>query len=185
MPTSADPLAAYTIAATLLDCAAARLADTPLGEPARACVISGGIAWDDCQCGQLTVAITGQYPSAAFPSPGDSTAATFSQSRCGLPILAISYEATILRCMPNADEAGNAPPCADLDAAAASASADAFAVRAGITCCLIDMARARDARNTPVITDFVIRAQNFLGPAGACGGSALGFVVGILNACYC
>lgn len=186
MPTSADPLAAYTIAALILECAADRLADTDAGTPDRACVISGGIAWDGCEdCGQLTVAITGQYPTAAFPAPAGSNAASFRQSRCGQPVLGINLEVTILRCMPVGGADADPPACADLDAAARTASIDAFAVRAGVTCCLTEMARAREPNNTPVIVDFVIGGQSFVGPAGACGGSNLSVTVGIINACFC
>lgn len=185
MPTSADPLAAYTIGAALLGCAAAALAETEAGAPDRSCVLAGEIAWDDCECGQLTVAIASMFPTATFPSPAAAGAVSYRQSRCGAPTLGITYNATILRCMPTGGADADPPPCEDLAAAAASAAIDAAAVRAGITCCLVEMVKAKDARNSPVIVDFLIGTQTFLGPAGACGGSNLSVTVGILNACFC
>ncbi len=185
VPTSADPLAAYTIGAALLACACARLAETEAGCPDRSCVIAGGLAWDGCECSQLTVAMTGTFPTAAFPSPAASTAASFRQSRCGAPVLGLSFEVTILRCMPTGGADADPPSCTDLEAAAQTAAIDAHAVLAGVTCCLTEAVRTRDEHNRQVIVDFAIGAQSFVGPAGACGGSALTVTVGILNACFC
>lgn len=185
MPTSADPLAAYSIGGALLACAADSLAATDAGAPDRSCVIAGGIAWDDCECGQLTVAMTGTFPSSSFPSPAAAGAASFRQSRCGAPVLGLTYEVTILRCMPTGGADAEPPSCVELAAAAMTASIDAAAVLGGVTCCLADLVTTKDAKNRPVIVDFLIGAQAFVGPAGACGGSVLAVTVGILNACFC
>lgn len=186
MPTSADPAAAYTLATMLLDCALEQLADTDAGTPERACVIAGGIAWEDsCECGDLTVAITGSYATASFPSPAATTAASFRQSRCGAPIVAHTFEVTMLRCVPTGGADAEPPPCEELSAAALTATIDADAVRRGVTCCLATAVRAKDERNSPVIVDFAVGSTSFVGPAGACGGSVLSVTVGILNASCC
>lgn len=174
----------YTIAQRLLDCALDRLADTTGGTPPRACVITGPIAWDNCVCGQLVVAITDSYTSSNFPTPSASTAASFGAGRCGEPIAAYTLTISMLRCVPISDDQGNPPSCADLGASALVSIQDASAVTAGILCCLSEMLREKDSNGTPVITGFTAGKQDFV-TGGMCGGSAMTVQVGLLNYCPC
>lgn len=186
MPTSRDPDGVYDIAERLLDCALAAVTDTPSGAPGRACVVHGAVAWDDCECGQLTVAIAGISPSAQFPTlalaPGPSGP---MQSRCGAPLLVIEYNVTMLRCMATTDDAGSAPPCDLLGSDAQIAARDAWAVRTGIVCCLQEMRTERDERGATYISEWTTGVQSMVGPAGRCGGSNLQVFVGIQNGCNC
>ena len=103
----------YDLAQRLLECANDRLAETDGGaiDEGNACVITGAIAWDNCLCGSLNVAITSGFPSSNFPTPSANTAAQFGAGRCGQPILVFNLTITVLRCVPVSDEQGNPPPC--------------------------------------------------------------------------
>ena len=52
-----NPLAAFDLAQHLLDCIRPYIDTTSSGPPSRACVHTGEIAWDDCECGQLIVSL--------------------------------------------------------------------------------------------------------------------------------
>lgn len=175
---------AFAIAQRLLDCALDRLADTPSDVPPRACVITGPIAWDDCECGQLVVAITDSFTSSNFPTPSASTAASFGTGRCGEPILGYTLTISMLRCVPVGNEQGNPPSCNELAASALTSVQDASAVSAGILCCLSGMLREKDAHGTPVITGFTAGKQDFV-TGGMCGGSAMTIQIALLNYCPC
>lgn len=178
----------FDLAQRLLDCANDRLAETDGGaiDDGNACVITGAIAWDNCLCGSLNVAITSGFPSSNFPTPSANTTQQFGAGRCGQPILVFNLTITVLRCVPVSDEQGNPPPCEALAASALGAVQDAWAVQAGVLCCLQDMLREKDpVTNASVITAFAAQGQDFLGPQGACGGSAMTVQVGLLNRCPC
>lgn len=174
----------YGIAQTLLTCATVRLDETEAGAPDRACVITGPIAWDNCQCGQLIVAITNSYTSNNFPTPSASTAASFGTGRCGEPIIAYTLTISMLRCVPISDNQGNPPSCEALAASALQTVIDASAVRDGILCCLSDLIRDRDDNGSLVLTGFVAGNQDFV-TGGMCGGSTMVVTVGLLNRCPC
>lgn len=190
MTTSANPLAAYEIAQALLACASDRVseawADTdPPPLLARECVVWGAIAWDDCECGQLVVSIADQYPSNSFPTAATgATAAGATQGRCGSALWVIRYEVSILRCMPVQDEQGHSPTCEALDEAAQIAARDSWAVRSGIGCCLVSMAKDLLPNGSTEIADWQITGQPSTGPQGGCGGSSLGVLVALRN-CLC
>jgi hypothetical protein len=188
--TSANPLAAYNIAAQLLTCASDQVAEAwadvdPELSLARQCVVWGAIAWDQCECGQLVVSIAEQYPSHTFPTPATApTATNVAQNRCGANIWVIRYEVSILRCVPVQDDQGNPPECSALDEAAQVAARDAWAVRTGIGCCLADLSRDLLPNGSTEIADYLIQDQPSRGPEGGCAGSSLNLLVGIRN-CLC
>jgi hypothetical protein len=174
----------FSIASALLACAEERLAETPGGVPDRACVITGPIAWDNCTCGQLIVAIGTSYTSSNFPTPSSTTAGSFGAGRCGEPIIAYTLTVSMLRCVPISDSQGNPPSCEALSASALGAVLDASAVRDGILCCLSDMIRQKDENGTSIITGFTTSNQDFV-TGGMCGGSTMAITVGVLNRCPC
>lgn len=175
----------YDVAQRLLECACEALDETEAGCPDRACVINGAIAWDNCQCGQLTVAMQTAYASSNFPTPAATTATTFGAAKCGHPIVARTYMVTILRCAPTSDDHGNPPSCEDLSEAAATADEDASAVYSAIQCCLADMFATRDEQGRRLIMGWSVGTQNFVGPEGYCAGSQFPVTVGLLNQCAC
>lgn len=183
MVNTSNPLAIYDIAKNLLDCVADKLADTEAGAPARRCVVTGALAWDDCECGQLAVVINRAFSSDSFPTEGISTAAG-SMFPCGGRLLGIEYTVSILRCAPTGGDDPAPPTCPDIDAASQTAVIDAWAVRTAALCCLNSWASTRDpVTNQKIIDSFVINDQPFVGAEGMCMGSELNITVGIANAC--
>lgn len=176
---------AYGIAQVILNCALDALTDTIGGQPPRACVITGAIAWDNCECGQLIVSLTSSYPSSNFPTPAANTATQFGAGRCGQPVTVYGLTISMLRCVPISDDQGNPPTCEALGEAALVAVQDASAIRDGVLCCLSSMLREKDDAGTPVITGFAVQNQDFTGAQGMCGGSQMTLQFGLLNYCPC
>lgn len=181
MPTTSNPLALYHVAENLLECASNALATTPNGTVDRRCVTTGEVAWDDCECGQLIVSIRRSYASSNFPTEGNSPPASQGDRGCGPPIHVVEYLISILRCSPTGPDSAHPPSCEEIDEAAQVAVYDAWAVQWGVRCCLRDWTRTQDPAFK--ITDFTFRTHPFVGPAGACQGSELVVLVGLLNAC--
>ena len=179
---NANPFAGFDIGVHIKDCVLERLATTTDGAPARACVVAGEIAWDDCECGQLTVAMGPMY-EASGTTLARATTETPGRRECGPPLFVFTYVVTILRCAPTGTN--TAPPtCDELEAAARGASEDAWAVRAGVICCLSSAISDQLPNGTKLYVDFTTGTQTFVGPQGACMGSALPVTVTIQNGCY-
>lgn len=183
MVVSAEPLAVYRIAEDMRRCVHERLSNTPGGEPDRSCVIAGAIAWDDCECGQLTVAIEQTYLSSSFPLEGQSPPARPGLKGCGAPIHVTRYRVSILRCAPSGRDDPDPPECAALDEAAQVTVYDDWATRLGLDCCLKEWARTRDDTGGTIIHDYVYGTGEYVGPAGMCQGFELPVFVAIRNAC--
>lgn len=127
-------------------------------------IVPGNIAWDGCECGQFAQSITTDYFSNRFPI--DSSQEIIQS--CVEP-LAYQVTASLLRCIPGIT-AGNPPKyptCAALQASALELQADAFALRKGVTCCLMDL------KESYQIADFRVGQAVRVGPDGGCGGSEL------------
>lgn len=153
----------YDTAAQLLECARAKVAATEAGVPARVCVVPGAeLAWDECECGQLTVHVLRQYPSRVFP-----TEDRVPMAPCSTAYLVAVFAVTILRCVPIGGEDAIPPTCEELDAAARTQADDALAVFNGVMCCIDDGLR-----------EFIVLDQPTVGPAGQCAGSQLTIAVG-------
>lgn len=183
----ANPFAAYEIAEHLRDCILPYLAGTSAGLPDRRCIVSGEIAWDDCECGQLAIAIETGFPSRDFPDPADfrtGTAqgpGTVGNRICSIPMWVWTFRVSMLRCAPVTDD-DRPPPCSDIDAAARVSVEDAWAIRAGVDCCLKEAIKRIDGRR-PLI-DYLVGTQLFVGSEGMCQGSELPVTVAMKNACY-
>lgn len=155
------PSAFYTVASEILEAASDRLAETTAGRPDRMCVVDGEIAWDNCECGLLAVALSRIYLSAAFPTE------LVTVSVCDAPWAVGDLVVQTLRCAPQPAGQDLAPSCAALDASAQTVIADAYAVLAAVAC------RLGELRDADDIVDYLIRPQNAAGPAGRCVGSEL------------
>lgn len=168
--TTKDPLAFFDLADTLRACVEDRL-DEPV---IRSCVITGEVAWDECECGQLVVSLQRQYPTSSFPNEGGDE--TTPQSSCGSPLWVGEFNISILRCSPETDTA--APPaCSELGKAANLSIRDGWAANAGAWCCLKDLKNNRD------VNRFEIGTTTYVGAAGLCQGSSTIVRVGVINAC--
>jgi hypothetical protein len=150
-----------------LDATAARIEGQP-GCPARACVVPGAPAWDDCggacdgtgTCGQLTVNVARTYPSTNFPVMDQ----TVQGLRGCTPPASTAAELviTLLRCTPTLDENGCPPTCEEMDASARELYTDMATIANGLTCCLPGTA--------PRGRRFVLGQSKILGPSGGCVG---------------
>lgn len=170
-----EPDAVWDQANQLLECVSVELAALEAGSPPRAFVAPGAaIAWDDCQCGQLTVHVVRLYPSDTFPTPKQ----TGPYSRCAPRMTVGEFVVTILRCVPVQGDRGESPSAVALHGAALTDQRDRAAVRRGVVCCLTpDDPRA--ARN------FLMQEQLAVGSEGECMGSELHVLVGMPNCLDC
>lgn len=170
MVTTATPEAWYDIAVDIKDCVEDLLNEAVL----RSCVITGEIAWDDCECGQLVVALTRLYTSNNFPNEGPGAGA---DAPCGVGVIAADITVSILRCSPVGDEDGKPPSCAELEDAALQSVQDAWAVTTGLRCCLADW------YNDRAISNYQVNDTTFVGAQGMCQGSNTLVNVGLINGC--
>lgn len=177
-----NPFAVFDIAEHIKDCVLEWLSTTTEGVPDRACVVVGEIADDDCECGQLAVSMVSNYEASAPNVPRSGTA-TPGRRECGPPIFVANFLVSILRCAPTGTNT-KPPTCDELAASARGAAEDAWAVRAGVICCLSDAIKNRLPNGTKRYVDFVVGQQTWVGPRGACVGSELPVSVTINNGCY-
>lgn len=166
----------FTIATSILECVNERI--TVIGglpEFERVCVVPGELAWDACDCGQLTIQNPTQFSSNIFPSPipgGD-------QTQCGAPVLASTFTVTALRCSPGPDRSGHPPTCSQLQNAAELLYKDKYYMRAAVICCLSEMQQAN------VLEMYTVGAVNEVGPRGGCVGAEMSFTIGVIAGCAC
>jgi hypothetical protein len=167
------PGALHQVALELLDAAAVALDRSPGGRPGRACVVPGAIAWDDCTCegGQLAVALTRTYRSAAFPTEGAGP------EPCAAGFLAAAFVVQVIRCAPQPEGQATAPSCEALAASAAVVTTDAWLVRQGVHCRLVELDEAEE------VEAYQLAGQPVLGPAGGCVGCELAVVVALPDVC--
>lgn len=157
------------------ECIVEALEATPAGAPDRVCIpVPGAVAWDDCQCGQLTITTTRNFSARQFPSEAFDA---FGEGGCGTPYIGVDLVATIMRCVPGPDDYGNSPTCAALSDATKTMYDDAWAVWQAVKCCLRDLVESYD------IADFIIQGQDYEGPEGGCAGSSLRFSLGYTSVC--
>lgn len=135
---------------------------TANGRPVtRAFVTMGEVAWDDCACGQLSVAISRIVSTSAFPNETARLG-----THCGDMVM-LELSIALVRCVPGPDINGTAPTPAALTASAAEALLDAHDVRETATSLLCDLDKSA------TINDYFIGEQIPLGPSGYCGGTQL------------
>lgn len=170
-----EPDAIWDKANELLVCVSAELAALEAGSPSRAFVAPGAeIAWDDCECGQLTVHVLRAFPSDTFPILKQTGPFT----RCKPRLTVAEFVITILRCVSIQDDEGRAPSAADLHADGLTDQRDRAAVRRGAICCL----QADDPRRQ---LNYLMQDQLAVGADGHCMGSELHLFVGLPNCQDC
>lgn len=176
-----DPFAAFDLAEYLLECIRPSLQTTGEGLPGRMCVHTGEIAWDDCECGQLVVSLMAKFDSGTFPEPWTGTENAGAR-KCGAPLFVYHYRVSMLRCAPTGGENGVPPTCDELRAAARVTVDDAWAVLAGLNCCLCaDSTRTGGQR---LFNSYHIGPQTMIGPEGGCQGSVVDVYIGVPNGGY-
>lgn len=173
---NANPFAGFDIAKRLRECIEPYLAGTTSGMPERSCVHVGAISWDDCECGQLIVALQDAGEIASFPD--DQTPRP--RRNCGPAMFTWNIDISILRCAPD----GEPPSCEAIEAAARVSVEDAWAVRAGVICCMNAAIKEKLPNGTTYLQDYLTQRQTFVGPMGLCQGSVLPITVAMKNGCY-
>lgn len=169
------PTALNAVMAGLVTDVAAALVPTLGGKVNRACVIPGSqAAWDNCQCGQLTLMHTRTFRSRNFPQD-----ATGQFTKCDDFKLVYDMTMTLVRCVPGTLSGGQPPACEALAAANAVQESDAFVVWTTVDCSLSQLAEVN------LVTDYIINDQTAVGPQGQCAGTELHFQVGLFPPCPC
>lgn len=187
--TNALPDAGWAIGERIKDCVIQYL--EPLdhyseSSPYRATVETGVIAWDDCRCGQLAVSLISAYPSSNFPAEraiGDEAGTVAGEGPCGPQFFIFQYNVTVLNCAPSGGANARPPTIDAVNNAAMVSVMDAWAVRAGVTCCMKELT-SYDNPEGKIAHRYMIGTQTFVGPEGTCQGSELPVFVGIMNNCY-
>lgn len=172
------PLAFFNIASTVLECVRERIVDIAgLPEFGRVCVVPGDVAWDACDCGQLTITNPLQFNSVSFPTPSPGNTETF----CGAPYTVSTFELTALRCSPSPDRNGHPPSCAALSNAAQLLYQDKYYMRVAAQCCLAELRN----NNNNILEDYNISQTQEIGPRGGCVGATMSFNVSLISRCPC
>lgn len=163
--TKIDDIAAALISHTLTQLAAAG-ADAPN----RTCTVPGELAWDECDCGLLAVRWTGLTYGT-----GPTATAPDTDTNCGQPMVNLSFNVALLRCVPGPQSGGASPTCEQLAIAAEVLHRDVFALEIAMTNAVVAL---RDA-NT--IVDWALNGQVPVGPQGLCAGTSYNLVTSIRN----
>lgn len=166
---------AFTIVTGVGECIVQELAETEGGTPNRVCLaVPGDIAWDECDCGQFAQTVTQSVPSENFPIAATDRRTT----ACGPQHLVYSVTSSLTRCVPGFNaRTGTPPSCDALFRAARILEEDRWALRVGVTCCLLALRKAY------VLTDFTVGTAVTVGPQGQCAGVELTWQFGIRNVC--
>lgn len=156
----------YTVAETLRQAVHAELTV----KPDRSGVVSGDIAWDECDCGILAVTVEQIYPTETFPD-----LLTDLEGNCDASVEAAEIVIQVIRCAPQPEGDNLAPSVAALDASAQEINRDAFEMIKAVRETLCTMLEARD------IYAFLLRPLTSQGGSGACVGNELRVFVGLLR----
>jgi hypothetical protein len=173
------PAAFTDLGGLLVDAVLARFRANGLEIPRTSGIVPAPVVWDDCQCGQLAVAVTRIVGSVdgrveAFgPDGGAGTAPPPTAAMPTPPFLLGELQVAMLRC-------ADATPTQDtLTAEAGQVHADAYWTTVAVAC---ELERLRKAGE---IEDYGLRDQPFLPAQGGCQGAQVNAVVGVEFLCPC
>lgn len=170
MPLISGVLRWYTVAETLRAAAYTAMAASPVGPPDRSCVVPGAIAWDECDCGLLAVAVARTYYSDAFPTEQTEKVGAGS-CRPAWDVAEIVIQA--IRCAPSPQGQDLFVECPALDASAREVATDAAVVKSAMSLKLCQMEDGNE------IIDYLVQGQTIEGPQGGCVGSELRVLVAL------
>jgi hypothetical protein len=171
---AADPAILYLVGRDLVECARARLAATPYGEPSRVSMTAGAVVeevdGEGC-CSQLTGTVARVYPSTSFPlQDGDA-------QPCHVPLTAVEYRLRVVRCSTQPQAPMELAPTVEaLDEEARRWAVDALAVRTAVACCLQALGNQ---------VEWLMGDTTPTGPGGGCVGSETAVTVGFGDLCNC
>lgn len=177
-----NPLAAFQLAEHLLECIRPYIDTTTSGPPGNACVQVGEIAWDECECRELIVSLVNKFESGTFPNPW-SAVDNAGARKCGAPLFVYQYTVSMLSCAP-IGEGDDPPTCEQKTEAARVSIEDAWAVLAGLNCCLCAGANRDPETGVKLFQSYWIAPQAMVGPQGGCQGSSVDVYIGVPNGGY-
>jgi hypothetical protein len=165
----------FDAAATLGDCVAIALRDTPgtswTNKMRLVYPNFAGLAWDDCDCGGVLQVSFGRRTSTLnFPQEFNET----GQNRptgCRAGNFMQDYTLEFIRCWPSPDDRGRPPKPEYMMTATRELSRDITAIRNAMFDCLCAMKTERK------ITDYIVRSSQSLGPEGSCAGWSTTFSI--------
>lgn len=160
------PLKWYTVAETLRQAVHAELTVVPQ----RSGVVPGAIAWDECDCGLLSVSVAQIFPSETFPD-----LLTEPSGSCDASHEVAEIVIQVVRCAAQPEGQDFAPGVADLDASAQEVLRDAYEMITATRETLCAMESDRD------VYAWLLRPLTSQGPSGACVGNELRVFVGLLR----
>ncbi len=151
------------------------LATSTGGPVHRAYVTVGEVAWDECNCGQLTLSVGRIYPSRRFADDFS----TIKVGNCDNTLLICDMSLSIVRCVPGPDTNGNPPLPTALTDAARTIMSDTYVVRQTLACMIRGMYVANQ------VADWLIGDDVPVGPMGGCAGRELHFKLAWSQDCEC
>jgi hypothetical protein len=170
------PLGFYDVGNVLLANLETALAGSIGGAVERACLVPGEIAWDGCNCGLLAISVRGWSLTDDFPESSAAFGAnSIRTTPCDLPWLVGQLNIQVIRCAPMPNGNALSVPCPQLDEAARILASDAYVVLTETVSTLCEL------RESDQIIDYVLGAQETIGPAGDCVGSELVAQVGLVR----
>lgn len=158
---------------TVRDAVTAALAQRGGDHIARAVIMPGAIAWDNCEsyCGLLAVSLTRIYLTDDFPIEIGTTG--FDPGRMHGTVLTAEMTIQAVRCAPAPAVGATAPPVAALEASSAQVVDDAWMVFCTLGNTLADL------EASGAILHYLVRQTQTVGPEGGCVGSETPFSVGV------
>lgn len=151
------------------------LADLGYGVDRTCLMVPGGIAWDECDCGQLAQTVTSVVASNNFPTAAGDT----PQTPCGPNQLVVNVTLSLVRCVHGPGDSGESPACSDLLSDALQLERDRFVARRELRCFL------KDLYDRDLLTGFLIGSATSVGPEGQCAGIEVAYAFGIVNQGCC
>lgn len=167
------PRAFYDVSSILVTGINEALLESPAGQPERACVVPGDIAWDGCDCGQLAISPQFWSVTDTFPEANQFGGSGSLGTPCNMPWLVATIEIQIVRCAPSPDGNTFEVSCAALDVAAEILIADAYIT---VTRAIEELCALKENDD---IVDYLVTDQRTVGPGGGCVGTGLAVQVAV------
>lgn len=176
------PTAFPTIGQNLLDAVVARFRTEGVTVPQTVGLVPAPVVWDDCDCGQLSVAVSrivgsqdGRLESFGPEGGIGGGAAVPTRVMPTPPFLIGEFQVSVLRC----SDASGDPSAVTLEAEARRGFADVHWTTVAVACELQRMLTVDD------IEDYSLRDQPFLPSSGGCQGAQVNAAVSVNLFCPC
>jgi hypothetical protein len=140
----------------------------------------GDVAWDNCECGLLTLGINRVFTSRVFPTDTSRE----RMGNCDVGYKVVDASLYVIRCVPiEGDDSNNAlvtpPKISDMENAAYRAFTDENVAWKTLSCML------RSMYQTDQIAEWLVSDSVPLGPQGGCAGVQINFMYAFMRDCEC